>query len=138
MGLGKKVGIGCGVAILGIIAVVGVTFFVVGRMTAEPERVVRDFLSAAAAGDYAKAHDSFAAPLKEQQPLEQFQKTVQETPSLFAIEDVSFNDRSIDTAGAKMTGTVTLKAGTTIPASFELVKERDAWKLISYHLGTRE
>ena len=30
---------------------------------------------------------------------------------------------------------VTLEAGTTLPASFQLVREGDAWKLISYHLG---
>jgi hypothetical protein len=136
MGIGKKVGIGCGVVLLGVAALIAVIFVVVKSMTAEPERVVRDFLSAAAARDYAKAHDYFAAPLKESQPLQQFQNSVETTPSLFAIEDVTFNNRSIDTAGAKLSGTVTLKAGTTVPASFELAKERDVWKLLSYRIGS--
>jgi hypothetical protein len=35
-----------------------------------------------------------------------------------------------------LSGTVTLEAGTTVPASFQLVKEGDQWKLIAYQLGS--
>ena len=88
------------------------------------------------AGDSAGAHDPFAAPLKEQQPLEEFRRAIEKTPSLFAITDTTFTDRSIDGSGAKLSGTVTLQAGTKVPASFELVQEGDTWKLIAYHLGS--
>ena len=105
--------------------------------TAGPEQTVQDFLAAAAAGDYAAAHDYFAVPLKEKQPLELFIKGVKQTPSLFDIADATFTDRSIDmTTGAKLSGSVTLRSGTTVPASFQLVKEGDKWKLIAYHLGS--
>jgi len=32
----------------------------------------------------------------------------------------------------------TLAAGTQVPVSFHLVREKDAWKLISYHLGSKD
>ena len=136
MGVGKKIAIGCGVLVLAVCLFIGGLIGFVWWMTSGPEQVVQSFIAAAAAGDYAKAHDHFAAPLKDQQPLEEFRRAIEQTPSLFAITDTSFSDRSIDGSGAKLSGTVTLQAGTKVPASFELVQEGDAWKLIAYHLGS--
>jgi hypothetical protein len=136
MGTGKKIAIGCGVLLLAFVVFVGAVLGFVWMATAGPEEAVRNFLAAAAAGDYAKAHDYFAVPLKEKQPLDEFSKGVADAPSLFAITDSTFNDRSIDMSGARLSGSVTLKSGTTVPASFQLVKEGDAWKLIAYHLGS--
>lgn len=82
-------------------------------------------------------YDYFSTPLKESQPLEAFTASVQSTPSLFDIVDTSFTERSIDLAGAKLTGTATLRARTTVPVSFTLAKEGELWKLLSYHLGAR-
>lgn len=135
MGIGKKIAIGCGVIVLALAIFIGALLGFVWWATAGPEEAVQNFIAAAAAGDYEKAHDYFSAPLKEQQSLEEFTKAVSGSPSLFAITDTSFTDRSIDTTSAKLSGSVTLKAGTTLPARFELVKENDAWKLIGYHLG---
>lgn len=133
----KWVGIGCGgLVLLAIVAGAGI-FFLVRTLTAGPEEVAREFCAAAAAGDYARAHDYFAAPLKESQPLDVFTASVRANPSLFDIVDTSFTDRSIDLAGAKLAGTATIKAGTTIPVSFTLAREGDEWKLMSYHLGSR-
>ena len=136
MGTGKKIAIGCGVVVLAFCLFVGGVIGFVWWATAGPEEAVQNFIAAAAAGDYARAHDYFAAPLKERQPLDAFTTAVKGTPSLFAITDTSFTDRSIDGSVAKLSGTVTLQAGTTVPAEFELVQENDAWKLISYHLGS--
>jgi hypothetical protein len=118
-------------AILGI-----VIFFVVLRMTAEPERVVRDFMAQAAAGDYAAAHAHFSAPLKQVQSLEAFSAVVQANAMLFQVTDMSFNQRSVDQAGAELAGTVTLESSTELPATFSLVRERGSWKLIEYYIGT--
>ena len=137
MGWGKKVGIGCGALLAGAIVLAIIVFMVVRTMTAAPEKVVHEFLDAAAAGDYAKAHDCFSVPLKERQPLEPFTAAVRSNPSLFAVADTTFTDRSIDTAGAKLEGTVTLKAGTRVPATFTLVQENGNWKLIAYELGPK-
>lgn len=138
MGWGKKVGIGCGALIAGVTVLVVVVFFLVRTLTAGPEQVVRDFLTAAAAGDYEKAHTAFSAPLKERQPFEAFTAAVKQNPSLFQVKDISFSERSIDTSGAKLTGTLTLDAGTEVPATFSLVKENDTWKFLSYSVGSKD
>ncbi|MEI6667070.1 MAG: hypothetical protein WCP29_02860 [Acidobacteriota bacterium] len=138
MGWGKRIGIGCGALLVLVIVGVVILFFTVKTLTAGPEQVVRSFVDAAAAGDYARAHDYFSVPLKESQPLAAFTATVKANPSLFAIASTTFSDRSIDTSGAKLGGTVTLKAGTTVPASFSLVQENGTWKLISYHFGSKD
>ncbi|MFA5910182.1 MAG: hypothetical protein WC815_15480 [Vicinamibacterales bacterium] len=138
MGWGKKIGIGCASA-FGLLAVfVIIVFLVVRTLTSEPEQVVRQFLTDAAAGNYVAAHAAFSVPLKERQSLDAFTATVKSSPSLFAVADTTFTERSIDTAGAKFVGTVTIQAGTKVPASFTLVKENDAWKLLEYHLGSKE
>lgn len=134
----KWLGIGCGGALLLVAVFVAVVFVSVRSMTAGPEQVVQQFLARAAAGDYVGAHALLAVPLQEQQPLDRFTATVKATPSLFAIADSSFNDRSIDTNGAKLAGTITLKAGTRVPASFSLVKENDSWRILAYHIGASE
>ena len=131
----KYVGIGCGGLLLLLVAFVAITYFAVTRLTAEPERVAREFLAATAAGDYARAHGHFSAPLKEAQPLDVFTAAVRSRPSLFDVADTSFSSRSIDTSVAKLEGTVTLKAGTEVPASFSLVQENGRWVLLSYTLG---
>lgn len=125
-----------GVAVL-VAAILGIViFFVVLRMTAEPERVVRDFMAQAAAGDYAAAHAHFSAPLKQVQSLEAFSAVVQANAMLFQVTDMSFNQRSVDQAGAELAGTVTLESGTELPATFSLVRERGSWKLIKYYIGS--
>ncbi|MGQ0735835.1 MAG: hypothetical protein ACT4QD_19550, partial [Acidobacteriota bacterium] len=57
--------------------------------------------------------------------------------TLFDVTDVSFTNRSVDTSGAELAGTVTLRVGTEMPASFKLVRENDVWKLISYNIGSK-
>ncbi len=134
----KKVAIGCAGALLAIVVLVAVVFFVVGKMTAEPERVVREFLATATAGDYQAAHEHFSVPLQESQPLSVFIEDVERAPSLFAISDLSITSRSIDGSGCEFEGTATLEAGTRVPASFSLVKENEVWKLLSYSIGSKE
>jgi hypothetical protein len=135
----KWIGLGCGGLIVVIAVFVAVVFFVVQRATAGPEEVVRGFLSAAASGDYARAHDAFAAPLKDKQPLDAFTEAVRANPSMFNVKDVSFSDRSVDLSeGARLGGTATLQAGTELPVSFHLVQENGSWKLLSYHLGSKD
>jgi hypothetical protein len=129
-------GIGCaGLILLLIVAGAGL-YFAVRTLTAEPEAVARDFCAAAAAGDYARAHGHFSAPLRERQPLDAFTAAVRANPSLFDIADTTFTDRSIDLSGATLSGTVTLRAGTIVPASFTLARENDVWKLLAYNIGS--
>ena len=135
----KYVAIGCGVLLVGGIVFGTALFFGVKKLTAEPERVAREFLDAAAAGDFERAHDCFSAPLKESQPLAELAAAVEANPSLFDVVDTTFTNRSLDaSSGARLEGTVTLRSGTHLPASFHLVKEKDSWKLLAYHLGSTD
>ena len=133
--LGRWIALGC-VGLLVLAALFGaLMFFIVKKATAGPEEVVQKFLAAAAAGDYATAHDCFSAPLKEAQPLADLTASIEANPTLFEVTDTTFNERSVDLNGATLAGTVTLAAGTKMPAEFRLVKENGAWKLIGYHIG---
>jgi hypothetical protein len=131
----KWVAIGCGLLIVvGICIGVG-TCFVVKKATAAPEAAVHEFLAAAGAGDYERAYGYFSAPLKEKQSLESFQQAAQAQATMFKVKDTTFNSRSVDLNGAQLSGTLTLEAGTEVPASFKLVQENGQWRLISYQLG---
>jgi hypothetical protein len=133
---GKKIAIGCAGAAIVVALLAVILTVVVKKATAGPEAVVHEFLAAAAAGDYPKAHSFFSAPLQQVQPLAQFQAAASARSSFFQVKDTTFNERSIDTSGARLSGSVTLSTGTKIPASFRLVKENGAWKLLGYNIGS--
>jgi hypothetical protein len=132
----KWVALGCGGLLVVSVAVIAGIFLIVKKATAGPEEVVHAFLAAAGAGDYATAHDHFSAPLKEAQPLEEFTASAEANPMFFKVAETTFSNRSIDTAGAELSGTATLEVGTVVPASFKLVRENGEWKLISYQIGS--
>lgn len=131
----RRILIGCGALSALVVLFVAVLFLFVWKATAGPEEVVQGFLASAGAGDYSAAHDFFCAPLKEEQSLVDLEAMIEANPQLFRIKDTSFANRSVDLAGAELAGTVTLESGTKLPASFRLVKENDAWKLIAYEIG---
>lgn len=128
--------IGCGTLLVLAIAAGALFWMFVTRVTAGPEKVVKEFLAAAAAGDYPSAHAHFSAALKEEQPLEEFASSAKENAHYFDITHASFSNRSIDTAGAELSGTVTLKSGSKLPATFKLIEENEQWKLLGYHIGS--
>ena len=132
----RLLGVGCG-ALLLLSAVIGTTVFaVVNRASAGPEETIQTFLAAAGAGDWATAHAQFSEPLKQVQPLEQFSTIGAANQHLFQVQETTFNNRSVNPAGAELSGSVTLTDGSQLPASFKLVKEEGGWRLISYQLGS--
>lgn len=131
----RWLGLGCGALLLLGMVIGVVVFAVVGRATAGPEQTVQAFLAAAGSGDWEGAHEHFSEPLKQAQPLDQFQQIGAANQHLFQVQDTTFNSRSVDLAGASLEGTVTLTSGTSLPASFRLVKEGSDWRLISYQIG---
>lgn len=132
----RILGIGCGAVLLlgGIIGLV--VFAVVGRATAGPEETIQAFLAAAGQGDWTTAHGYFSEPLKQVQPFDQFSAIGAANQQLFQVKDTTFNQRSVDLAGAELSGTVELTSGTELPASFRLVRENGEWRLISYQIGS--
>ena len=127
--------IGCGGLLALMVVLIVVLVVVVKQVTAGPEEVVKTFLSEAAAGNLEASYNCFSVPLKEAQPFAEFSTTVTENRQLFDISDTSFSERSVDLQGAKLSGTATLTAGTQVACSFELVRENEEWKLISYNIG---
>lgn len=133
---GRWVVLGCGAFLLLALSIGALLVFVVQKATAGPEQVVQEFLAAAGAGDYAAAHEHFSAPLVQAQPFEEFARAAADNSIFFQVADTTFGSRSVSGSGAELSGTVTLESGTTVPASFHLVKENGAWKLISYQIGS--
>lgn len=128
--------IGCGTAVVLICALVGFLWFGVTKATAGPEKSAREFLAATAARDYEAAYDYFSAPLKQEQSYEDFVGAARTNSSFFDVTHTSFSNRSIDLSGAELSGTVTLKSGSKVPATFKLIKENEQWKLLGYHIGS--
>jgi hypothetical protein len=131
----RWLGLGCGALLLLGTVIGAVVFAVVGRATAGPEKTVQAFLAAAGAGEWSTAHGYFSEPLKGVQPLEQFSAIGAANQQLFQVQDTTFSNRSVDLAGAELSGTVTLTSGTQLPASFRLVREGSEWRLNSYQIG---
>ena len=127
--------VGCVLLLIMMGGCFAAVWFGVKAATEDAEAVVGEFLSAAEAGDYERAHGYFSVPLKEVQPLDEFEATVRQNSTLFEVEELSFNSRSRDQAGVRFEGTARLKSGTTIPVSFVLAQENEQWKLLSWNLG---
>lgn len=131
----KWIFIGCGLILLMMIGIGGAIWFGVMKATEGPEKVAREFMEAAAEGDAPRAYETFSAPLRDVQSLEQLQAMLDQNPSLFATTDATFSNRKVDGSGAQLSGTATLESGTEVPVSFGLVRENDEWKVISWEIG---
>ncbi|MGA2262188.1 MAG: hypothetical protein ABSH28_12205 [Acidobacteriota bacterium] len=133
----RWVAIGCGGLIVVVAVLAVLMFVVVKKATAGPEEAVKSFLAAAGSGNYTAAYAYFSTPLQQVQSLEAFTTSAKANPALFQVVDTTFNERSVDLSGAQLSGVLNLKSGTKMPASFKLVKENDAWKLIAYQIGSK-
>jgi hypothetical protein len=135
----KWVLIGCGVLLLliiGFVALVGGgIFYGIKKATAEPERVVKSFLAAAGSGDYQAAHDHFSSALKQEQPYDQFAEAAAANQRLFKVKDTTFSNRNMSGDEVQFSGSLELEDGTSVPASFSLIRESNQWKLISYNIS---
>ena len=135
----KWVAIGCGLVLLlivGFIALIGGgIFYGIKKATAEPERVVKSFLAAAASGDYQAAHNHFSTALKQEQPYEQFAESAAANQQLFKTTDTTFGTRNMSGSTCTLAGTLKLEDGSSAPASFTLEREGNEWKLVSYNIA---
>lgn len=126
---------GCGCLLFGIgVLVLGVFFFVM-KATEEPEKVVKEFLSASAAGDADRAYECFSPELKQVQSLEDFRAILAANPQLFDITDVKYTKRSIENGTAMFVGTGQARAGGEFPCEFTLRQYENGWKFIGWHIG---
>lgn len=126
---------GCGCLLLGIAVLGAAIFFFVKTLTAEPEKVVVEFLAAAGRGDGPAAYAHFSEALVAAQSYDDFAANVMSSPHLFQVTDLSYNSRNVDLEGAHLKGTATLQNGAEVPVSFDLIKVDDTWKLLNYQIG---
>lgn len=126
---------GCGCLVVAGIILGVVIFAGVKAMTADAEKVVDSFLAAAGRGDAPAAYASFSGPLQQVQGYDEFAAGVSNSPHLFQTQSVSYSSRNVEGGETRLEGTATLTNGATVPVSFTLVKEGEAWKLLAYQIG---
>ena len=134
----KWIVLGCVGALVVLTAFISIIFLVVMKATEKPEQVVKDFLKSAGNRETQAAYDHFSVPLKEAQSFDEFAAIIENNYSLFQVTDTTFSNRKVDQNGASFSGTITIAAGTKVPASFTLVRENEAWKLISYNISAED
>lgn len=125
---------GCGCLLL-IVGVIAAIFFLVKAGTSDAEKVVDQFVSATASGDYQQAYDYFAQGLKDSQSFYEFSSAAADHPHLFKVKDKTYTSREINNGTVDLSGTFDLEQGNTVPAKFKLIQEGGAWKLVSYEIG---
>jgi len=122
----KKLGIGC-LVIIGIIvlAVVLAMLGTQGIVTATDEllTLIRD----------GKTADAYAATAKEFQAATSAEafETFLEQSSIGDYASASWKSRSVENNTGSLEGTITTKSGGQIPVTVKLVKEGEAWKVLS-------
>jgi hypothetical protein len=126
---------GCGCLLVGVVVLVAAIFFGVKTLTAEPEKVVSEFLAAAGRGDGPAAYAHFSEALVAAQSYDEFAANVMNSPHLFQVTDLSYNSRNVDLEGAHLKGTATLQNGAEVAVSFDLIKEGETWKVLNYQIG---
>ena len=126
---------GCGCLLFGVGVLVLGIFFVVMKATEEPEKVVKEFLAASAAGDAERAYECFSPELKQVQSLDDFRAVLSANPQLFDTADVNYTKRSVDNGTATFVGTVKVRSGEELPCVFTLRQYANGWKLIGWHIG---
>ncbi len=129
---------GCGCLLVALVAFGLIAYLGVKAGTAGAEKTIQAFLKAAGDENYEAAYGYFSAPLKATQSYEDFAAEASQNAHLFKVKDTTFTERSVDMTTAKLAGSVTLEAGTKVPAKFQLVQENDQWRLIGYNIGQLE
>lgn len=89
-----------------------------------------EFLALIASGDIKGAYDSGATGLRSAQSLEEFTAAVKKM-GLTGYQSSNWSSWNRVNNEAKMSGTVTLKDGGSVPLTVNMLKEGDVWKVVS-------
>lgn len=135
MTTGKKVLIGCaialGVFVVAIAAIIAIALFATKGIA----DVADQQLAALRAGDYAKAYSYTSKDFQNSTSLEKFQEFVNAYPSLKNNESSFFSTRKMENDVGTLEGTLKAKDGGVTPVVYKLVKENDAWKILSIRVN---
>ena len=135
MTTGKKVLIGCaialGVFVVAIVAIIAIALFATKGIA----EVADQQLVALRAGDYAKAYSYTSKDFQNSTSLDKFKEFVDSYPSLKNNESSSFSTRKMENDVGTLEGTLKSKDGGVTPVVYKLVKENNEWKILSIQLN---
>lgn len=131
MTTGKKVLVGCAVAvgvfIIGIASIIALAIFATKGIAETAEQQ----LAALRAGDLAKAYSYTSQEFQNATSLEKFKDFVNTVLALKDNESSSFSNRKIEEDTGILEGTLKSKDGAVTPVIYQMVKEKDQWKILN-------
>jgi pSer/pThr/pTyr-binding forkhead associated (FHA) protein len=137
-GPGFWVGLGCcGCLSVAVLAVGG--FFVGLRaMTGPAAELVQQHLESLRRGDHAAAWAQLSPSLQAELTLETFEALVAAHPTLGSNSAATLTDRSWSNSVVTLRYTLTATTGEQERISYRLVKEGDAWRIVSIQIAEPE
>jgi hypothetical protein len=109
-----------------ILLIIGAAFY----FTAGIAKVGEDFFDSVADNDISGAYEMLAQDFKDGTSQQQLLEYLQSN-SMDQVDSVSWDSRNVNMGRGEMQGTLTTKAGSSIPISVSLVKEDKQWKIYS-------
>jgi hypothetical protein len=125
--------IGCGVATLLLVVcggAVGLFVYTLITLTGEPVTAANNMLTLVGVEKITEAYQSTAAAYQANHTEPQFAEQMKQS-GLTGYQSSFWHNRQLNNNRATLDGTVTTRTGASIPLQVELVKEGDAWKVLS-------
>ena len=119
-----------GIGVLGA-AIVGLAFW----LTADLVEPIDRQIAALKAGNMGAAYEETSEAFRQATPMQAFVAFVDANPILKDVASRSFSNRSFENDVGTVKGTLTSSTGGVVPATYQLVKEKDVWKIININLG---
>lgn len=120
--------------IIGIVIFFAGVFYLVMVLTGDLTKAADSFFTQIAEGNARAAYDNSAEGLKSENSFEEFQGFVNEM-ELAAFQSSKWTQRNIENNRGELQGTLSFSDGQTVPTRVELVKEKGAWKVLSFELN---
>jgi len=137
-GPGFWVGLGCcGCLVVALLGVAG--FFGVLKMATGPAtEVIEQHLTHLREGDIAAAWSQFAPVLQREMPMAAYASLVAMQPTLNSNSEAKATGRSWSNGVVTLTYALTATSGEQAQVTFQLVKEGDAWQIVSLRISSAE
>lgn len=124
MALWKKILIGIGVFIIGVVALAM-------WATAPLVEPIEEQLALLKEGRIEEAYNKTAGGFRNSTSLDQFKQFIESNPILMKISDTSFGSKEWENNLGTVTGSLTAEDGSVIPVTYRLVHENETWKILS-------
>ncbi len=113
--------------------IIGLAFWLTGGLVEPIDRQI----AALKAGNMQAAYEETSEAFRQATPMPAFVAFVDANPILKDVASHSFADRSFENDKGTVKGTLTSSTGGVVPATYDLVKENAAWKIIHIQLGAQ-